>query len=189
MCLRRWSFAKASPLPLIRSRLTLIEISSSITGSISFNLKAVSSKTFILLLAHERPRSLVSGSPINLAAVLSTYNRNEFHHLYPQAFLRRLDIPTEKQSCLANMCFISAADNKTLGGLAPSEYRNRMVRVTLPDVLRRAAVPDDILFTDSFEWFVEQRADLLVELAWKRLAYDESPGREPKAEREDRERY
>lgn len=128
-----------------------------------FNLNAVSSKTFILLLAQQRPKSLVSGQAIDLKKALQAYNRNEFHHLYPQSFLRSRRVSAEYQSPLANLCFINAVDNKTLGGSAPSAYRARISQD--PEVLCRALCPQGELFDDDYEPFLEIRAGMLVEVA------------------------
>jgi hypothetical protein len=46
-----------------------------------FGLGSVNTKTFILLLASKRPRSFISGQPIDLANTLKAANRTEFHHL------------------------------------------------------------------------------------------------------------
>ncbi|MEV7981626.1 DUF262 domain-containing protein [Streptomyces sp. NPDC086519] len=133
----------------------------------NFNLNAVSSKTFVLLLAQERPLSLVGGSAISLSEALQAYNRNEFHHLYPQAFLRTVGVPTDRQSPLANMCFINAIDNKVLGGDAPSAYRARISNQET--VLRRALCPPDELFDDDYEIFIRTRARMLVGAANERI--------------------
>lgn len=130
-----------------------------------FNLNTVASKTFVLLLAQQKPRSLVSGKKVKLSAVLSAYNRNEFHHLYPQKFLRGQKVPTAEQTPLANMCFISAIDNKILGGKAPSVYKDKLATTNLDIVLRSAVVPKDDLFADNYQPFLHARADLLVDLA------------------------
>lgn len=52
-----------------------------------FTIGSVNTSTFLLLLAQLQPRSFVSGSPVNLRDVLKTYNRTEFHHIYPRAYL------------------------------------------------------------------------------------------------------
>lgn len=126
----------------------------------NFNLNAVSSKTFVLLLAQEHPLSLVSGSPVDLSVALQAYNRNEFHHLYPQAYLRTRKVPTDRQSRLANMCFINAIDNKVLGGEAPSRYRSRIS--SQKDILKRALCPADELFADDYDKFLKARARMLL---------------------------
>lgn len=133
-----------------------------------FNLNTVMSKTFVLLLAQERPRSLVSGQVISLSEVLRNYNRNEFHHLYPQAFLKSRDIPVEDQSPLANFCFINAIDNKILGGESPNTYR-KLLASDLHDVLRRAICPEAELFSDRYRTFLEARSKLLASRARRRM--------------------
>lgn len=133
----------------------------------NFNLNAVSSKTFVLLLAQHRPLSLVGSSAIDLSVALQAYNRNEFHHLYPQAFLRGRGIPTDKQSPLANMCFINAIDNKVLSGDAPSVYQ---VRISNKEaVLEHALCPPTELFADDYENFLKTRAGILLGAANARM--------------------
>ncbi|MGV9911568.1 GmrSD restriction endonuclease domain-containing protein [Streptomyces tendae] len=133
----------------------------------NFNLNAVSSKTFVLLLAQQRPLSLVSGSAIDLSVALQAYNRNEFHHLYPQAFLRTFGVPTDKQSPLANMCFINAIDNKVLSGDAPSVYQARISHQEV--VLKHALCPSKELFADDYDNFLKTRARMLLGAANARM--------------------
>ncbi|MEW2588814.1 DUF262 domain-containing protein [Micromonospora aurantiaca] len=125
-----------------------------------FKLSTVLSRTFILMLAQQRPRSLVSGQSIDLAAVLKSYNRNEFHHIYPQAYLRSAGIDVERHSLLANICFISSIDNKILGGDSPATYRVHLASPELTFPL--AFVPEHELFSGDYEAFVKARARLLA---------------------------
>jgi hypothetical protein len=130
----------------------------------SFALGTVNTRTFILLLAHERPLSFISGTPVTLSKVLQAYNRNEFHHLMPQAFLKDLGATAREINPLANFAIISAGDNKSLGGAAPSEYKLKMPAAKLSLILSRALCPE-VLFTDHYEDFIEARAARLVEAA------------------------
>ncbi|MFG1612451.1 DUF262 domain-containing protein [Nonomuraea wenchangensis] len=132
-----------------------------------FSVRTTNTKTFVMLLAHSRPLSYVSGQPISLASVLQNYNRNEFHHLYPQAFLKKLEYVAPEINRLANFVFMSSQDNKTLGGVAPSIYRGRMDSVAVPKILERSLCPAS-LFDDDFETFIEDRSQMLVDVA-KRL--------------------
>jgi hypothetical protein len=84
------------------------------------------------------PRSFVSGSRVGLDRVLKDYNRNEFHHLFPKKFLRDQGRETWEINRLLNFAFMSRADNNTLGGAAPSEYRSRMDESSIPDSRARA---------------------------------------------------
>ncbi|RYE17900.1 MAG: hypothetical protein EOP45_14985, partial [Sphingobacteriaceae bacterium] len=91
-----------------------------------FRTDSVLTKTFVLLLAHKNPLTFISGSPISLATTLKNYNKNEFHHLYPKKFVSTLKGSHTDVNCLANLCFMSRADNNSLGGFAPSIYRAKM---------------------------------------------------------------
>lgn len=134
-----------------------------------FNLNTVSSKTLILLLAHERPRSLISGTTVDLTRVLSNYNRSEFHHLYPQAYLRKQAVETDEQSPLGNMCFINSIDNKRLGGRAPSGYKDELAAVDCSGILSAALVPEVELFADDYPAFLTARSTLLTQAAVARM--------------------
>lgn len=129
-----------------------------------FSIGAVDTKVFILLLASMSPLSFVSGSPASLKTALQSYNRSEFHHLMPRAFLIKNSIPIEKINSLANFAMISAADNKILGGVAPSVYRSRMAQKDIPKILASAQLPNS-LFDDDYDTFIVARSQLLANAA------------------------
>jgi hypothetical protein len=131
--------------------------------SSSFRINSVNTKTFVLMLAQKQPLSFVSGQPASLARVLREYNRSEFHHIYPRAYLTARDVPVAKQGPLANFCFLSKADNTTLGGEAPSVYRAQMP-ADIVEILERALCPASLL-ADDYEGFLTERAALLEEFA------------------------
>lgn len=132
----------------------------------TFNVATVHSKVFVLLLASARPLSFVSGSPVSLGTILKSYNRSEFHHLYPQRYLRDLGRAQHDIGMLANFAVISSADNKVLGGVAPSIYKDRMDANSTEQILSQAFC-DEKLFDDDFDTFIEARAALLVSAAEK----------------------
>lgn len=128
----------------------------------SFTIGTVHTRTLILMLANRQPRSFVSGSPVDLDRVLLAYNREEFHHLMPRAFLRAGGHQTGDINKLANFAIISAIDNKTLGGSAPSEYKGTMPVASIDDILDSALCPHS-LFDDDYDSFMRTRAARLVE--------------------------
>jgi hypothetical protein len=135
----------------------------------SFRIDSVNTKTFVLMLANRDPLSFVSGGPIDLKKVLRDYNRNEFHHLYPRAFMRDQESKVDP-NCLANFCFMSRIDNATLGGVPPSKYREKMPQeAQLTSILERALCPHS-LFDDKFEGFANARGELLAEEAQRLTA-------------------
>ncbi|WP_216900980.1 GmrSD restriction endonuclease domain-containing protein [Nocardia alni] len=133
-----------------------------------FNVTSVNTRTFIAMLIQANPVSFVSGKNISLSAVLQAYNRNEFHHLMPRAFTKTKGIGTKETNALANFAIISAADNKILGGVAPSHYRGKMPSDKIDTILDRAIVPQS-LFNDEFDDFIAERVRMLLEAA-ERLA-------------------
>jgi hypothetical protein len=68
----------------------------------TFRVSNANTKTFVLLLVHNSPKNLVSGGNIDLDRVLMQYNRSEFHHVYPRAFLKETAVPDDRINCLAN---------------------------------------------------------------------------------------
>jgi hypothetical protein len=130
----------------------------------SFGLGNVNTKTFVLTLAGLKPLSFVSGHPVALAETLKTANRTEYHHLMPRDFLKKSgQSPVLNDNSLANLCFLSRADNRTLGGEKPSSYRAKMPE-DIDQILAAAACPIS-LFNDDYAKFLGERADLLTDIA------------------------
>jgi hypothetical protein len=133
-----------------------VEISKEFYKENQFKIGAVNSKTLILQMAQKNPRSFISGSPVVLRNVLQDYNRNEFHHIFPKAYLTSKHISDKEINCLANFCFMSRADNNQLGGVAPSLYKSKMATNT--DEILKSAFTSDIIFLDNFDNYIDDRA-------------------------------
>lgn len=125
----------------------------------AFRINTVNTKSLILMLAQRAPLNFVSGQPVALDRALRDYNRSEFHHLYPRAFLTAKNVHLRDQSALVNFCFLSRVDNTTLGGGAPSAYRGHMP-ANVAGILERALCPPS-LFADDYTLFSSERAALL----------------------------
>jgi hypothetical protein len=122
----------------------------------AFRVNTVNTTSFVLMLAQRAPLDFVSGQPVALADVLRDYNRSEFHHLFPRAFLTARGVPPEQHGPLANFAFLSKADNIALGGVAPSAYRARMPQ-QLDNILKAALCPATLL-TDDYQTFLRDRS-------------------------------
>jgi hypothetical protein len=79
------------------------------------------SRAFILALAAMHPRSLITGSAIDTAQALSKYNKKEFHHIHPTAYLKREKIAGQHNS-LANICMLPATENNKISDSDPKKY-------------------------------------------------------------------
>ncbi len=133
-----------------------------------FRINSVISRAYILMLAQRAPRSLVSGTKVDLRKVLKDYNRHEFHHIYPRSYLKVSQQDAYNDSCLANICFLSRSDNNTISGLAPSKYRAKMPD-DIGQIVRANLLPDDT-FLDNYKSFVQERSVLLRQYANDLLA-------------------
>ncbi|MCW5297809.1 DUF262 domain-containing protein [Herbaspirillum lusitanum] len=140
-----------------------VHISESFFLDNRFLVSSVNTKTFIALLAQLGPLNFVSGAPIDLRQKLQHYNRKEFHHLMPKAFLTDSRQTQFHENILANFCFIARTDNRQLGGGAPSIYRQRMAG-NVTEILQSQLCPN-ALFDDNYASFVQNRAALLANKA------------------------
>jgi hypothetical protein len=130
-----------------------------------FRISNANTKTFVLMLANNNPKSFISGSDINLDKVLQKYNKAEFHHIYPKAYLKKLMFENDYINCLANFCFLSSSENKKIGSKKPSEYLMYMPQdKTLQDILNSTLCPSNI-FGDTYPSFIDERVKLLVDYA------------------------
>lgn len=134
-----------------------------------FNLSSVNTRTFVLALAQLSPRSLLSGSPVDLERVLQTCNRAEFHHVFPKHYLDDLNVTPKKQNVLANLCFLSSADNQRIKAKAPSEYKQLISQSDMTAILGSHLVPSGGLDAD-YDGFLAGRAELLTRHALQLMA-------------------
>lgn len=128
-----------------------------------FGMGNVNTKSLILMLAQAGPRSFISGVPINLSEKLKDSNRTEFHHLMPRSFLKSSGQTRINDSVLANFAFLSRADNRQLGGVAPSVYKSKMA-ANVEEIIAAAICPFS-LFDDNYEAFLNARTKLLMDKA------------------------
>ena len=126
-----------------------------------FSMNSVNTKSFILLLAQLNPRSFISGSKITLSNVLKEYNKNEFHHIYPKAFVSTLKNTSYDVNCLANFCILSRADNKKIDCNAPSIYRKEVLPNDAEEIFKGSLITEEKLISDNFDEFIKNRAELL----------------------------
>jgi hypothetical protein len=131
----------------------------------TFRVGTATSKTFVLLLANKNPRSLLSGKNIDLDKVLQRYNRSEFHHIYPRAFLRDEGVPDDRINSLGNFCFLSAAENKNIGRKRPSTYIADLVGGQGRVETLASAFCDEADFNDQFDAFLAARCERLAAYA------------------------
>ena len=87
-----------------------------------FLFKSAASKTFALILASKKPRSLLDGNPINTIETLAIINKNEYHHIFPKNFLSQIGVIKRKANLHTNVCMTSLSNNRSISDKAPSLY-------------------------------------------------------------------
>lgn len=132
----------------------------------TWRINSTAAKATICLLAQYEPRSFPSDTPIDLGTTLAAYNARQFHHIYPKAFLARQGIPFHESNVIANICMITAADNKQISDSDPKDYFP-----TIPARVRDHAFPKALVpkaFWDGtrpYADFVAERAVMLAMIA------------------------
>jgi hypothetical protein len=106
------------------------------------------------------------------SARLMQYNRSEFHHVYPRAFLKETAVPDDRINCLANFCLLTSAENKKISGKRPSKYFSDLVHGPGSDDVLKSAFLEKEDFNDDFQGFIERRAKKLLALAGTLLEID-----------------
>ncbi|MCL2043910.1 MAG: DUF262 domain-containing protein [Treponema sp.] len=138
-----------------------------------FNITTVNTKTFILLLANNEPLNFISGSPVALDEVLRSFNKKEFHHVFPKQYLKSLNVRNDRINCLCNFVIIAKSDNNTLGGNPPSIYKKYLPnnKESIRLILKKALCPENI-FQDDYDKFLEDRVEILIKQAKKLMQFD-----------------
>jgi hypothetical protein len=129
----------------------------------TWRINSTAAKAAICLLAQYKPRSLLSGRLVDLDTVLAAYNAREFHHIYPKAFLLERGIPFHESNSIANVCFLTASDNKTVSDTGPEEYFLEIPEVQARSIFASALIPTEACAGKmEYSEFLKVRAELLT---------------------------
>ena len=139
-------------------------------AGISFRSNASRSRAFLLGLALKGPKNLLNGAAIDTSEALSSFNKKQYHHVYPRAFLKR-----EKErlddNLAANICMLSAAANLKISDDAPNIYLPTIVTDhggKAEAVFESNLLPLPSLFdytSATYQDFILARAAILTEYA------------------------
>lgn len=132
----------------------------------TWRINSTAAKAAICLLAQYKPLSFLTGAPVDLGNVLAAYNAREFHHIYPKAFLGANGIPFHESNVIANVCFLTSADNNVIRDRDPREYLSEIPASSRDEIFASALVP--LIFADGsrpYAEFINQRAEKLASAA------------------------
>jgi hypothetical protein len=122
-------------------------------------------RAFLLLLAQQKPLDLTNGNTIDINQSLSSFNRKEYHHIFPKHFLsKRKGLKTNDINLIANYCFLPANSNKIISNKAPSDYFVNVVPAGhKAQIFQSNLLPtnDNIYNSDDHPNFINERADII----------------------------
>lgn len=143
-----------------------------------FRVNSAASKVLGILLASTRPQDLLTGQFIDLAKALAWSNDREFHHFFPQKYMKRTAPAERRVNSLANIVLLTSASNKRISSKAPSEYLASVEEAAGTDLQKWldsnliSAQAYDAAKRDDFDTFLAERKKTIDRTLGKFLNYD-----------------
>jgi len=116
-------------------KVDLVVPSKDLWGQRQFRINNAHSKVLAIVLSYQAPKDLLTGQNIDTKATLAWQNAKEYHHFFPQDFLKQKGHTSGRINALANMVMLTSASNKKISARAPDVY--------LPDVEKAAGAQLD----------------------------------------------
>lgn len=126
----------------------------------AFSASSANAKTLISMLNQCSPHSLLSGAKIDLSKVLKKGSKHEYHHIFPKKHLETSGILKRDINSLANICFLTRADNNTIKDKSPATYDLLINPTNRAEYLTNALIPSDFNKLD-YSKFIEKRKKML----------------------------
>lgn len=134
----------------------------------TWRINSTVAKAAICLLAQLSPRSFLSGGSVDLGTAMAAYNSREFHHIYPKAFLAGLGIPFHESNVIANVCFLTSADNRSISDADPREYLTKVPASLKSAIAASALIPLEAMDgSKPYSDFISLRAQAMADVAAK----------------------
>ena len=132
----------------------------------AWRINSTIAKATICMLAQHSPRSFLSNSLVDLSTAMSAYNSREFHHVYPKAWLATQGIGFHESNIIANVCFLSQADNRVISDRAPALYMADIDPALKESIAAAALLPLASLDgSQPYNDFISQRSKRLAEVS------------------------
>ncbi len=130
-----------------------------------YNLRNAFVKTVLALYSYMEPVNLVDGRNVSFDKVFSGYYKHNFHHIFPQSYLRKNE-PEQKElfDSVVNIMLIPTITNIELCDKAPNVYFPILEKINpeLKTILQHHYIPDlqkSGLLENNFLKFLDYRAD------------------------------
>lgn len=130
------------------------------------------SRAFVVLLANNHPKDLTNGSKIDTGEALSSFNKKEYHHVFPNKYLQKKNVDQDKIDSLCNFCILPSVSNKLISDKAPSDYFNNITpQVQFKDILGSNLLPirKAIYDKNEYDLFIEERSRKIMDFLDNKL--------------------
>jgi hypothetical protein len=117
-------------------------------------------RAFLLLSAQYIPKDLTNGRVIDIGESLLAFNRKQYHHIFPNAFLNKIGISKDERFTVVNFCFLPSDSNKRISSKAPSEYLKTITpQSNKHEIMQSNLLPiDDSLYeANDYNGFLSKR--------------------------------
>lgn len=121
-------------------------------------------RAFLLLLAQQKPLDLTNGNIVDVGNALSQYNRKQYHHIFPRAYLKNKGLTNDQINKAVNFCILPATSNRLISDKDPSDYFKSIIpQANLDTILESNLVPTDITIyeNDDYDKFYAERAKIV----------------------------
>jgi hypothetical protein len=121
-------------------------------------------KLLAIVLSYYSPVDLLTGQKIDTTSALAWQNAKEYHHFFPQEFLKTKGYKPTQINALANIVMLTSASNKNISAKAPSQYLVEVEKAagTALATWLRANLISEAAFAaakkDDFEAFMAERS-------------------------------
>jgi hypothetical protein len=123
-------------------------------------------RAILLLLSKVSPLDLTNGQKIDTGESLSDYNKKEYHHIFPNAYLKGLSKSTSEINSICNFCFLPASSNKVISNKPPSIYFKSIIPQNhFNEILDSNLIPKrlSIYENDDYQEFLQERAKIILQ--------------------------
>lgn len=147
-----------------------------------FRLNNAHAKLLAIVLAHHQPIDLLTGQAIDTTNALAWVNSKEFHHFFPQKFLKEeRGLDARRINALANIIMLTAASNNRISATRPSVYLEWVIEAAeaagadINGWLACNLIPPEAFEAaraDDYDTFVRLRAETIHGAAYAKAGWN-----------------
>ena len=123
-------------------------------------------KGLMALILQDEPLDFATANKMSVATY--TLENTDIHHIFPASYCEKMGYPMKKWNSVVNKTMISVSTNRSIGGMAPSKYVQKLFRENADvESVKKAIcshkIDFDLLSEDKFVEFINDRAIKLLD--------------------------